>query len=112
MRDSRSGPGKRQPPRKSHQSATLVGWAGYRGCDGEAWWGSYERCSVQPASRPALPSGLDRGQAPLRYSGARVGLAVAGLEALDGYVGVDLGGRGRGMAEDLLDAAQVGTALE
>src|SRR5580692_8508398 len=39
-------------------------------------------------------------------------LAVAGLEALDGHVRVDLGGRGRGMTEDLLDTAQVGAALE
>src|ERR1700679_3268476 len=41
-----------------------------------------------------------------------MGLTVAGLEALDRHVGVDLGGGGRGMAEDLLDAAQVGAALE
>src|SRR5579859_2787208 len=44
--------------------------------------------------------------------GAGMSLAVAGLEALDGHVGVDLGGRGRGMAENLLDAAQVSAALE
>src|SRR5690348_3725447 len=44
--------------------------------------------------------------------GAGVGLAVAGLEALDRDVGVDLGSGGRGVAEDLLDAAQVGAALE
>src|SRR2546430_12449834 len=44
--------------------------------------------------------------------GAGVGLAVAGLEALDRDMGVDLRGGGRGVAEDLLDAAQVGAALE
>jgi hypothetical protein len=41
-----------------------------------------------------------------------VGLAIAGLQALDRHVGVDLRGRGRGRAQDLLDAAQVGTTLE
>src|SRR5438874_3526545 len=47
-----------------------------------------------------------------RVLGAGVGLAVAGLEALDRDVSVDLRGGGRGVAEDLLDAAQVGTALQ
>src|SRR5256884_7474229 len=47
-----------------------------------------------------------------RVLGAGVGLAVAGLEALDRDMGVDLRGGGRGVAEDLLDAAQVGAALE
>src|SRR5262245_50032601 len=37
-------------------------------------------------------------------SGARVGLAVARREAFRGHVGVDLRGRGRRVAEDLLDA--------
>ena len=41
-----------------------------------------------------------------------MGLSVAGLETLDRHVRVDLGGRGGGMTEDLLDAAQVGAALE
>ena len=44
--------------------------------------------------------------------GAGVGLAVARLQPLGGDVGVDLRGRGRGVAEDLLHAAQVGAALE
>ena len=45
-------------------------------------------------------------------SGAGVRLAVARLQPLRGHVGVDLGGRGRGMPEDLLDAAQVRPALK
>src|SRR5215475_12278935 len=48
---------------------------------------------------------------PFRLS-AGVGLAIAGLEAVDRDVRINLGGRGRGVAEDPLDAAQVGTALE
>src|SRR2546429_846312 len=55
------------------------------------------------------PARLARLGPPL---GAGVGLAVAGLEALDRDVSIDLRGGGRGVAEDLLDAAQVGTALQ
>src|SRR6202041_2207233 len=44
--------------------------------------------------------------------GARVRLAVARLQPLGRDVGVNLGGRGRGMPQDLLDAAQVGAPLE
>ena len=65
----------------------------------------------------AFPAALGHGNRPLgdstrRLLGPGMGLAVAGLEALDRHVRVDLGGGGRGMTEDLLDAAQVGTALE
>src|SRR5690349_8391981 len=64
-----------------------------------------------PAGR--LLGGVARGWAwPGGLLGAGVGLAVAGLEAFDRDVGVDLGGGGRGVAEDLLDATQVGAALE
>ena len=45
-------------------------------------------------------------------SGAGVGLAVGRLQALGGDVGVDLRGGRRGVAEDLLHAAQVGAALK
>ena len=41
-----------------------------------------------------------------------MGLAVTGLEPLDRDVRIYLGGRGRGMAENLLDAAQVSAAFE
>src|SRR5690242_7848288 len=61
------------------------------------------------AGRPARRGwGLGWG----RLLGAGVGLAIAGLEALDRDVGVDLGGGGRGVAEDLLDTTQVSAALE
>lgn len=43
---------------------------------------------------------------------AGVGLAVDLFESFGGYVGVDLGGLEGRVAEDLLDAPQVGTAFE
>ncbi len=46
------------------------------------------------------------------WLGAGVRLAVARLQPLGRDMSVDLRGRGRGVAEDLLDAAQVGAALE
>ncbi len=45
-------------------------------------------------------------------SGARMGLAVGFLEALDGDVGVDLGGGDAGVAEEFLDAAEIGAGVE
>jgi hypothetical protein len=41
-----------------------------------------------------------------------VGLAVGGAETVDGDVRVDLGGREGGVAEELLDGAEVGAAGE
>ena len=52
------------------------------------------------------------GAQSLRGSRAGVRLTVGGEQALSGYVGVDLGGGERCVAQDLLDAAQVGAALE
>jgi hypothetical protein len=47
-----------------------------------------------------------------RASGARVSLAVGFLQALDGNVGVDLGGGNAGVTEQGLDAAEVGAGVE
>ena len=47
-----------------------------------------------------------------RGSGARVGLAVGFFQALDGDVGVDLGGGDAGVAEEGLNAAEIGAGVE
>src|SRR5713101_6486633 len=72
-------------------------------------------CTPGSAVRTHNPTLRRSSAAPQRgwiRLGAGMGLPVAGLEALDRHVGVDLSSRGRGMAEDLLDAAQVGAAFE
>jgi hypothetical protein len=59
-----------------------------------------------PAAGGRFATGGARGLRP------GMGLPVGGGQPLDRNVGVDLRARQRGMAEDLLHAAQVGTALQ
>src|SRR5580704_7785424 len=94
---------------------------GWRACSpvtGVGWERTgIQRCSRGMPARRGGPGQTARAESPGHTAwrragpallGTRVGLAVAGLESVDRDVGVDLGGRGRGVAEDLLNAAQVG----
>ena len=64
------------------------------------------------AGRMARAAHVGTCKVPLLESGARVGLVVGLAQAFLGDVGVDLGGGERGVAEQRLDAAQVGAVVE